>query len=362
MPKPTDLETCTIKMTDKRPVYVKPRPIPHSQVEVVEKEVKEMLDLGVIEPATSAYNSPIVLVQKSGGSVRFCNDFRECNKVVEFDTEPITDVEHLFADLSGARYFSKLDLTKGYWAIQIAKEDRCKTAFSTSLGTFQWMYMPFGLKTAGSIFNRMMRKLLGPLNRKDVHHFMDDILIASATWEEHIAAIKTVLKRLKEANLAAKPSKCYFRFSHLSYLGHEIGNGKKWPEDEKVEKILKAKAPETKRELRAFLGLTGFYRSYVSSYSEIAAVLTDKTKKQESEKVKWNQDCQTAFDTLKKKLAENPVLTIPDHQLPFVLRTDASDRGMGAVLMQDQGKGLQPIAYASKKLKGAEENYATVEK
>ncbi|XP_070212629.1 uncharacterized protein [Littorina saxatilis] len=363
VPKPTDLETCTIKMTDKRPVYVKPRPIPHSQVEIVEKEVKEMLELGVIEPATSAYNSPIVLVKKKpSGAVRFCNDFRECNKLVEFDTEPITDVEHLFADLSGARYFSKLDLTKGYWAIPIAKEDRCKTAFSTSLGTFQWIYMPFGLKTAGSIFNRMMRKLLGPLNRRDVHHFMDDILIASATWEEHIASIKAVLQRLKEANLAAKPSKCYFGFSHLSYLGHEIGNGKKWPEDEKIEQILKAKAPETKKELRAFLGLSGFYRSYVSQYSEIAAVLTDKTKKQEPEKVKWSPECQTAFETLKQKLAANPVLMIPDHQLPFVLRTDASDRGMGAVLMQDQGKGLQPIAYASKKLKGAEENYATVEK
>ena len=363
VPKATTLETCVIKVTEKKPVYVKPRPIPHSQVDVVEREVKEMLELGVIEPAASPYNSPIVLVKKSDGkSVRFCNDLREVNKVVQFDAEPITDVEHLFSELSHARYFSKLDLTKGYWAIPIRKEDRNKTAFTTSLGQFQWVNMPFGLNIAGAVFNRMMRKLLGPLNRKDVHHFMDDILIATETWEQHIEAVRAVLKRLQEANLAAKPSKCFFGFDQLSYLGHEIGNGKKWPEDDKVNRIREAKPPETKKELRAYLGTTGFYRQYIPGYSDIAAPLTDKTKKHEPEHVKWNEECQTAFDKLKEKLSNRPVVVMPDHQLPFVLRTDASDRGMGAVLLQDKGTGLQPVAYASKKLNGAERNYATVEK
>ena len=363
VPKQTTLERCNIKMTDNKPIFVKPRPIPHSQVDVIEREVKEMLELGVIEPAASPYNSPIVLVKKADGkSLRFCNDLREVNKVVRFDAEPITDVEHLFSELSHARYFSKLDLTKGYWAIPIEEEDRDKTAFTTSLGQFRWVNLPFGLKTAGGIFNRMMRKLLAPLNRKDVHHFMDDILIATETWEQHIEAVRAVLKRIKEANLAAKPSKCYFGYDQLSYLGHGIGNGKKWPEDDKVQKIRSAKPPETKKELRAYLGTTGFYRSYIPGYSDIAAPLTDMTKKHEPERVKWNEECEKAFNTLKEKLADEPVVVMPDLKLPFIVRTDASDRGMGAVLLQDQGKGPQPVAYASKKLNGAERNYATVEK
>lgn len=363
VPKQTTLEKCRIQVTDPKPVFVKPRPIPHSQVPVVEKEVKEMLELGVIEPAASPYNSPIVLVKKADGkSLRFCNDLREVNKIVRFDAEPITDVEHLFSELSNARYFSKLDLTKGYWAIPIDEEDRDKTAFTTSLGQHRWVNLPFGLKTAGGIFNRMMRKLLLPLNRKDVHHFMDDILIATETWEEHVSAVRAVLKRLNEANLAAKPSKCYFGFEQLSYLGHEIGNGRKWPEDEKVQKIRSAKPPETKKELRAYLGTTGFYRSYIPGYADIAAPLTDKTKKQEPERIRWNAECEKAFNTLKERLANNPVVVMPDPELPFILRTDASDRGLGAVLLQDQGKGPQPIAYASKKLNSAERNYATVEK
>jgi len=363
IPKTTNLETCSLTLTETRPVYVKPRPIPHALVDTVEKEIDEMLKLKVIEPAASPYNSPIVLVKKKDQkSVRFCCDLRELNRVTEFDAEPITDVEHLFSSLADAKYFSKLDLTKGYWAIPIREEDRDKTAFTTSRGQFRWVNMPFGLKTAGSIFNRMMRKLLVPLNRKDVHHFMDDILIATTTWQDHLDALRAVLKRLKEANLSAKPSKCFLGFSELAYLGHEIGNGKMWPEEDKVEKIRDAKPPETKKELRAFLGLTGFFRSYVKDYSSIAAPLSDKTKKCEPEKVKWDAGCQKSFDTLKDKLTQRPVLCMPHYDQEFVLRTDASDRGMGAVLLQDQGQGLHPIAYASKKFNGAEKNYSTVEK
>ena len=322
-----------------------------------------MLNLGVIEPAASPYNSPIVLVaKKDQKSVRFCCDLRELNKVVEFDAEPITDVEHLFTKLSKAKYFSKLDLTKGYWAIPVREEDRDKTAFTTSKGQFRWVTMPFGLKTAGSIFNRMMRKLLGPLKRNDVHHFMDDVLIATETWDEHMEALTAIFRRLGEANLAAKPSKCYFGYSELPYLGHGIGRGKMWPEDEKIQKIRDAKPPKTKKELRSFLGLTGFYRAYIPGYAEIAVPLTDKTKKHEPERVKWDENCQRAFDGLKQRMVMKPVLCMPDHDLQFILRTDASDRGIGAVLLQDHGKGPQPIAYASKKFSETERHYATVEK
>ncbi len=195
----------------------------------------------------------------------------------------------------------------------------------------------------------MMRKLLGPLKRRDVHHFMDDILIATETWEQHMEALHAVLQRLEEANLSAKPSKCFIGFRQLTYLGHGIGNGKRWPEDANVQKVKDAKPPTTKKELRSYLGLCGFYRAYVPSYATIAFPLTEKTKKREPERVKWNSDCQAAFEELKQKLIQKPIIRMPDHSLPYVLRTDASDKGMGAVLLQDHGEGLQPIAYASKK-------------
>lgn len=362
VPLTTNLERCQIKVTEPKPVFVRPRPIPHAMVKTVEEEIDEMLKLGVIEPANSPYNSPIVLVKKKQGTYRFCCDLRGVNNVVVFDAEPITDVEHLFQSLGKAKYFTKLDLTKGYWAIPIDEEDRDKTAFTTSRGQFRWVNLPFGLKTATGVFNRMMRKLLGPIKRDDVHHFMDDILIATETWEEHMTALRAVLQRLQEANLAAKPSKCYVGFDQLPYLGHEIGDGKRWPESDKVDKINQAIPPITKKELRSFLGLTGFYREYIDSYSSIAIPLTDMTKKDHPEKLQWSEGGKASFATLKRKICETPILCMPDDTKEFVVRTDASDRGIGAVLMQDKGGQLRPISYQSRKLNGAESRYATVEK
>ncbi|XP_070191283.1 uncharacterized protein [Littorina saxatilis] len=362
VPKTTNLEKCSIEVTEKKPVFVKPRPIPHAMVETVEKEIEEMLKLHVIEPANSPYNSPIVLIKKKDGKYRFCSDLRALNNVVVFDAEPITDVDHLFQSLGKAKYFSKLDLTKGYWAIPIEEEDRDKTAFTTSAGQFRWANMPFGLKTATGVFNRMMRKLLNPIRRKDVHHFMDDVLIATETWEEHMSALKAVLQRLQEANLAAKPSKCYIGYTELPYLGHEVGGGKRWPESDKIKKIQDALPPTTKKELRSFLGLCNFYRSYIESYANIAVPLTDLTKKFNPDKLVWNDEARRSFETLKEKISQKPVLCMPDHSKPFVLRTDASDKGMGAVLMQEHEETLRPVAYQSKKFNGAESRYATVEK
>ena len=362
VPRTTNLIRCGIKVTEKNPVFIKPRGIPHALVGNIEKEISEMLRLGVIEPAESPYNSPIVLIKKKDQTYRFCADLRGLNDVIEPDHEPVSDVEHLFQSLGKAKYFSKIDLTKGYWAIPINEEDRDKTAFITSKGQFRWVNMPFGLKTASGVFNRMMRKLLGPLKRDDVHHFMDDILIATETWEEHKEALRAVIRRLEEANLAAKPSKCYIGYDQLPYLGHEIGRGARWPEKEKVEKISNSKPPATKKEMRSFLGLTGFYRSYIPNYAQITAPLSDMTKKEKPEKLKWSEQETNSFRRLKQALCENPVLRMPDYEKQFVLRTDASDRGIGAVLLQEHENKLHPIAYQSRKLQNAELNYSVVEK
>jgi hypothetical protein len=331
-------------------------------MKTVKDEVQEMLRMGVIEPTISPYNAPIVLVKKKDSAVRFCIDYRKLNDVIEFDPEPIPDIEQLFAKMGKAKYFSKLDLTKGYWQIPVKPSDRAKTAFATPSGQFQWVRMPFGLKTAGAVFTRMMRKVLEPLGRDDVESFIDDIMIATDTWEQHVEAVEAVLNRLEEVGLTAKPSKCYLGYDELEYLGHHVGRGSIQPEDDKVEKLKKAEKPQTKKELRAFLGLAGYYRKFVPKFAEVAAPLTDMTKAKQPDKLSWTDEASHAFEELKRRLVSKPIVKLPDDDLQYTVRTDASDKAVGAVLMQDHGQGLQPVVYASRKLSSAETNYATIEK
>ena len=361
IPLNTSLATYDMNVEVAKPVFVRQYPLPHAKVEVVKKEVQEMKRLGVIEPAASPYNSPIVLVGKPDGRVRFCTDYRKLNDVTVFDGENLPDVEQLFSKLGKAQYFTKMDLSKGYWQIPIKEEVRHMTAFTTPLGQFQWTMMPFGLKNAVAVFSRMMRKLLEPLQRDDVHNFMDDILIATETWKEHMEAFKAVLKRLDEANLSARPKKCFVGFEELSFLGHVVRHGEILPEMNKIQKIQDAPVPRNKKEVRSFMGLCGYYRKFVPNFATIAHPLTDLTKKDAPNEVVWNLDCERAFDTLKTRLVSQPVLQLPDLTQSFVLRTDASDQGVGAVLLQEKDK-LHPVAYASRKLSSAEGKYSTVEK
>jgi len=361
-PLRTTLDECEIVMLSEKPVRTPQYPLPHAMRQTIKDEVSSMLELGVIERAASPYSSPIVLVKKSDGKVRFCVDFRKVNKQVQFDAEPMPDVDFLFAKIGHARYLSKLDLSKGYWQVPLRTADRPKTAFTTPEGTFQWLVMPFGLKTAGAIFSRMMRKLLAPLHRTDIDNFMDDLLVVSETKEGHLEALRVLFQRLREVNLAARPSKCFLGFRELEYLGHRVGSGQLWPVDSKVDKIRNAALPQTKKELRAFLGLAGFYRRFVPHFSEIALPLTDRTKGFQPTKLDWDKEGELAFQTLKARLCDSPVVCLPCAKLPYVLRTDASEKGLGAVLLQDQGQGPQPVAYASKKLTGPELNYAVIEK
>nr|KAG5696908.1 hypothetical protein BaRGS_015872 [Batillaria attramentaria] len=202
--------------------------------------------------------APIVFVKKKDGKVRFCIDYRQLNRVTVFDAEPLPDIEYLFSRPHDAKFFTKIDLAKGYWQIPVREEDRPKLAFTTPLGQFQWRVMPFGLQNAVAIFSRMMRKLLEPLKRDDVVNFMDDILIATKNFEIHLEVLDIVFRRLEEEGLTARPSKCFLGFPELEYLGHRIGNGCMGPSPGKLEQLKEARRPTTKRETRAFLGLASF--------------------------------------------------------------------------------------------------------
>lgn len=362
LPPRTNLSECEIELLESIPVHVRQYPLPHSAMDSIREEVQAMLRLGVIEPCASPYSAPLVLIKKPDGKIRTCQDFRRLNKIVRFDGEPLPDVDHLFAKLGKAKYLSKLDLTKGYWQVPVREADRDKTAFTTPQGQFRWVTMPFGLKTAGAVFSRMMRKMLAPLNRNDVDNFVDDVLVANPDWKSHMEALRAVLVRMQECNLAARPKKCFLGYQEVTYLGHMVGHGRMHPEKEKLEKFKALEKPDTKREVRRFLGILGFYRRYVPHFSSIALPLTDLTKGVKSGQVKWTPECDKAFESLKEALISEPVLHMPDPNKPFVLRTDASELGVGAVLLQEGDEGLHPISFASKKLIPAEKNYSTIEK
>ena len=359
-PGDTSLEEHKIELTTQEPIRVKQYPIPYAKTQDVEEEVKKMLDVGVIEKTNSQYNSPVVLVKKKDNSTRFCIDFRRLNAVTKFDTEPMSNVEDILTKLSEDKYFTKIDLAKGYWQIPVEEKSRHITAFTTQSGAYQFRKMPFGMINSGATFNRMMRKLLqGSI---DADHYVDDILGHTVTWNQHLAMLRELFTRIKEAGLTVRPTKCMIGYRNVGFTGHVVGNGVLQMEEDKVVKIREAERPKTKSQVRAFLGLAGYYRKFIPSFAETAAPLSDLVKKGSPNNVIWDSPQEDAFTTLKKKLTQTPILRLPDFSRQFLLQTDASDSGVGAALLQEFDDGVFPIAYASKKLLTREKNYSVIER
>ena len=240
------------------------------------------------------------------------------------------------------------------------EQDKEKTAFLTPVGKFQFRFMPFGLVTAGAQFTKMMRLVLKGIS--NVVNFIDDTLIYSADWQSHVETVNKVLERLRSANLGVKPSKCYVGYHSVEFLGHIVGGGELRTTPKLVHKIAETTRPVTKRQVRSFLGLTGFCRDYIPKYADIASPLTMLTGKGMPEKVRWGAEQEEAFVKLKQQLNQSPILKLPDFNKTFILKVDASDVGLGAALMQEFGGVEFPIAYASRKLMQRERNYAVVEK
>ena len=351
-----------IPLTTDVPVKRKMYDIPFTSKEIVEREIKTMLELGVIERSSSPYSAPVVLVKKKDGSCRFCIDYRFLNRVTVTDAEPIPDIEALFAALSKAEYFTRLDLAKGYWQIPILPEDRPKTAFATHCGLFQWIRMPFGLVSAPAVFARMMRRLC--LENMSALNFFDDVLTHSRDWRSHLHHVEAVLRCLKEKGLTARPSKIEAGCKSLEFLGHVVGQGKMRPEPGKVKKIMQIPTPTTKKQVRSLMGLLNFYRRYVPNFSTLSAPLSDLTKDgpRKSRSIDWTPSCADALRRIQEILSSGPVLLLPRLDEPFVLRTDASSTGLGAVLLQELDELLHPVQYASRKLLDREKAYSTIER
>ncbi len=234
------------------------------------------------------------------------------------------------------------------------------TAFITSEGLYQFTKMPFGLVGAPACFCRMMRKVLHGMN--NIENFVDDILVHTETWQQHGQVLADLFSRLRQAKLTARPTKCLVGYLSLDFVGHVIGNGCMKPNPSKVQSIQECPHPETKKQVRSFLGLIGFYRKYIPNFSSIASPLTELTKKGQPTKVSWGVEQEGAFRNLSQILTQSPVLRLPDCERQFILRTDASDSGLGAVILQEYDGEKFPVAYASKKLLVRERAYSVIER
>ena len=285
LPGRTTLAEHHINLTSNDPVRMKPYPLPFTMKEVVSDEVRKMLQMGIIESSDSPYSSPILVVKKKDGTNRFCIDFRAVNRITVFDAETIPNADEIFAQLAGCKYVSKFDLCKGYWQLPMEESAKPITAFQTPEGLFQFVVMPFGLVNSSASFSRLMRKLLNGMN--SVENFIDDIIVYTKSFQEHIQIVRELLERLRSAKLTAKPSKCFIGYNSLECLGHIVGNEQLKPVPDKVTAIMHFQRPETKKQVKSFLGLVGYYRNFIPNFSVIALPLTDLTKKGKPNRVVW---------------------------------------------------------------------------
>ena len=359
-PGETHLTEHQIPLTSDTPVRSRPYPIPYNSRESLKMQLQEMLETGIIAKSDTPYAAPVVIVKKKDGTERICINYRKLNKISIFDPEPTNKAEDIFAEINQAKYLSTIDLSKGYWQIPVAEEDVHKTGFVTTEGTYVFKRMPFGMVNSAATFNRMMRKLLDGLEY--VTHYIDDILVYTNTWAEHLEVLDQLFTRIRNANLHVRPSKCTLGAQSVDFLGHRVGLGQIELQEFNVRKIKEADRPKDKKQVRSFLGITGYYRNYIPNYSTIAAPLTDLTKKNAPNTVVWGEPQELAFRSLKNHLTSYPVLRLPDMTKQFVLRTDASDVGIGAVLMQEHDGELFPVSYASRKLLSREKRYSVIER
>ena len=360
-----------IRLKSDKPIAQPYRRIPPQQLEEVGKHLKDMVQKRIIVPSYSPYAAPIVVVRKKDGSIRLCIDYRRLNDETISDAFPLPRIEDSFDLLSGAKFFSTLDLGSGYYQIAMAPEDQEKTAFSCPYGSFHYLRMPQGLKSAPATFQRLMQVTLDEVIFKSVLVYLDDIMIYSKTFEEHLKQVDRVLELIIEAGLKLKPSKCTFLKDEIKYLGHTISAEGIRGNDEKIKAISEWPRPKNVENLRSFLGLASYFRKFVKDFSKIAGPLHDVvTKKlaQNKEKgkrksceinpdVDWGDREEAAFVLLKKKLTEAPMLAFADFEKPFILETDASFEGLGAILSQKQDNGkVKVVAYASRRLHPTERN------
>ena len=360
----TDKFSCkhSIVTGDAKPVHQ--RPYRHSKFEedFLRALVDELHQAGLIRPSSSPWISPVVLVKKKDGGLRMCIDFRRLNAATKRDPYQLPRIDSIIDKMQGSAYFSSIDVLSAFWNVPMAEEDIEKTGFTTAFGNYEWTRMPFGLINASSTFQRLIDEITSGIEGASA--YIDDVFVYTTTWEAHLTALDRTLARLVEAGLKCKLSKCSFGGDSVKCLGQLVSEQGVTIDDDKIQAIRDLPRPMDATGMRSFVGAVNYFRQFIEHYAEICAPLLELTKK----KVEWDwtEACEHAFQTLKAKLCEKPVLAMPDfnegHNV-FRLHTDWSKTAIGAVLLQtDKTTGKEhAIAYASRILTSAERNYAPTE-
>ena len=359
----TNASQCTIPIQPGvQPIASRPYVYSLKEKEIIEREIQDMLAKGVIEPSSAAWSAPVVLVKKKDGAIRFCVDYRKLNSVTSPDNFPLPRLEDTLDTLAGNAVFSTMDLKSGYWQIPVAEEDKDKTSFVTHQGLHRWTRAPFGLRNMPAIFQRLMTKVLAGLTWTSVLVYIDDLIVFGRDFQEHLLRLDSVLVRLKAAGLTVNLDKCCFGMLEVHHLGHIISARGIQPDPKKMAAVANMVAPRNVKGVQQFLGVMNWFRKFIPNFSEVAAPLNHLTKK--TTEFNWTGECEQAFRQLKELLVTAPILRLPDPRRPFVLMTDASDKQIGAVLLQKDSDDdeLHPVSYLSRTLDVHQARYATIEK
>lgn len=347
--------------TNSPPIKQRHYPLSPSLQKQVNIELEKMLADGIIEPSTSPWASPIVLVRKTDGTYRFCVNYKKLNEVSEPDAYPLPFVSSTLDKLRDARYLTTLDIKSAYWQIPMAEESRPLTAFVVpTRGLFQFKRMPFGLHNSAACWQRCIDRVLGVDLEQFVFVYLDDIVICTPTFDKHMEILREVLHRIRIAGFTLNRDKCCFCRPELRYLGYVVNASGLMVDPDKVDAILRIPTPRSVTEVRRIVGLASWYRRFVPSFSTLTAPLTALLKK--NAKFSWDEICENSFQQIKNHLISAPVLTCPNFDLPFTVQTDASDYGLGAVLTQHQEDGEKVVCYLSRSLNKNERKFTTTEK
>ena len=348
-----------INTADAKPVKQRMRKTPLGFATEEKAHLDKMLKAKVIEPSKSEWASAPVLIRKRDGSVRWCIDYRELNKLTEKDSFPLPLVEDCIDTLAGNVYFSKLDANSAYWQVHIKKEDKKKTAFITKYGLFQFARMPFGLCNAPATYCRVMNLILHGLNWDIVLAFLDDILVLGDSFETHLSNLRRVLQRFRKYGLHLKPKKCVLFQEEVEFLGRQVSNQGLSLSQENIKAVIDWPLPKTTREVEQFLGLVNYHRLFLKDLAKIAVPLYNITGKN---KFKWEEEQEMAFANIKTLITTAPLLGLPNSKDPFILDTDASDYAIGAELIQIQNGEERVISFGSLALSHEQRRYCTTRK
>jgi hypothetical protein len=360
----TNKISMSIDTGDAKPVKKKQYLMSPYMLKILNSELDDMLKLGVVEPSNSPYCAPVLLVKKANGEHRLCYDARTLNSQTKHDSYPLPSIDRILNMLRGAKYISSVDLRKAFWQIPLDAASREKTAFSvTGRGLFQFTVVPFGLCNAAQMQQRLVDAIFGPKFEPNIFTYLDDIIILSSTFEEHLNLLKEVKNRLQDANLTVSLEKCEFFKTSLKFLGFIVGGDGLKTDPEKISAMLNYPRPTNTTEIKRFQGLCSWYRRFIKDFSTLISPINDLLRgKKKKEPIKWDDKAEEAFIKIKQALVSAPVLSQPDFTKEFTIQSDASDVGVGGVLTQNLDGEEKVIAYASRSLTKTERNYSATEK